>query len=89
MISGEKSGKRRSDFILFAMILLKGFTLLPLPQTDELLVSLFSIAKTEWVGIGNGSGKGALDVFVGGRGPTRFSEDLLWVSSLSTLAGVV
>ena len=81
--------KPRSDLILFAVITLKGFTLLPLPQNDELLVSLFSIAKTEWVGIGNGCGKGALDVFVGGWRPTRFSEDLLWVSSLSTLAGAV
>lgn len=69
--------KRRSNLVLFAVIILEGFTLLPLPQNGELLVSFFSIAKTEWIGVGDGCGKGAFDVFVGGRGPTRFSEDLV------------
>jgi len=51
---------------------------LPLPQDDELLVSLFSIAETEGVSVGIGCRDSAFDVLVGGRRSASFSKNLFW-----------
>lgn len=59
------------------MVALEGFTLLPLPQDDELFVGLSPGAKTEWICTRNGCGQCSFDVFVGGWGPARFNRNLL------------
>lgn len=68
---GRRSGtngpeKQRSNLVLFTMVALKGFTLSPLPQDDELLVSLDPTAKAERISVADLWGYGAFDVPVGG-----------------------
>ena len=58
------------------MVVLERFPLLPLPQDAELLVSLFSVAKAEWVSISKSHGQCAFNVSVGKGGPARGSENL-------------
>lgn len=59
------SEKPRSNLILFTVIGLEALAFLPLPQDDELFVSLDSIAETEWVRVTN-AWRGAFDVSLRG-----------------------
>ena len=69
--------KGKSNLVLFTVVDLESFPLLPPPQDVELLVSLFSVAKAEWICIGNSCGQCAFDVSVGRGRPARLSENLI------------
>lgn len=58
------------------MVALEGFTLLPLPQDDELFVSLDPIAKTEWIGVANACRSAAFYVSIRRWRLALFSQGL-------------
>ena len=58
------------------MVALERLPLLPVPQDAELLVSLFSVAKAEWVSISKSCRQGAFKVSVGMGRRARRSENL-------------
>ena len=54
MIRANGLDQRRSNLVLFTVIVLEGLPFFPLPQDGELFVSPYPAAEAEWVSIGIG-----------------------------------
>lgn len=58
------------------MVVLEGFTLLPLPQDDKLFVSLDPVAKTERIGVVNACRRGTFEISIRGSRLALLSQNL-------------